>query len=552
MYYNFKKTNNYIYLLFILIIATLVRLFLLDKPFCANDVALFQQFSLDSLPLEGINSFFNIDNFGIGNPLRVFVFLYSITYPIFWLMIISLYNFIGIPFTDLTWRIPILLVGVLSIVVIYLFLQKFLSKKQSLISAAFFSIFPLHVAWSRSIANTMLFSLSIQLLALYFFINYLENNNKNSLLISSIFIALFILSDNFFPQFLILIIFVFIVYNRNAFFSNKRRKNIYLNIFNWRMFLFPSLALFLQLLIFIIIYSLNFSGIGFNAGMLGHILAKPKYLGLHLFLIIELFWELINPLLFTFIVIMIILGIKSFFKFEKVSILLFGGLIYVLPFIFFMDPTKVNVKVYLFTSIVFFILFAFVIFFNLNLNKNIRNCVLMLLFLVTFLSLFPKVYGIPEADENFINYGSNMNDCGIKALAYWVRINTDADLNIMTKYDSTRIGPPNGKYYLHRKIYAVFGPMNWNDFFIENFNKVDAVLLTPEDKFEINFILNNGFSLAYDFIYNEKQFLLFMKGNYVSQKLDISKYSHLYDKTFNKLENYLESPNYVADSPAWV
>lgn len=548
-----RKSKYTVFVIILLIIAFIIRFLFTDRPFCGNDMAMFQQFSIDSVPIKGFDSFFSFDNYGIGNPLRVFALLYSITYPIFWLVVMSFYEITGIGITELAWRVPLMLISLLTILVIYFFLQKFLTKKQSLIATAFFVILPAHITWSRSVSNIMMFSLSIQLCAIYFFMTYFETNKKKYGLLSSLFIALFILTDNFFPQFLVIIGFIFLIYNYRNFKSIKSLKTSLMKILNWRVCLLPFLALCLQFLIFLVGKLINSPEVGSDFGMIGHILAKPKYFGSHLFPLSKAFYSLTNPVICGFILVMIILGLRSLIKLRKESVLLFAGMIYSLPFAFFMNPNTVNVRIYIFPSLVFLLMFSFTMLFKIKFKSSFRNIFLICLFLITGLFVPLKIYGIPESNVNFTGYGSNLRDCGIKAVGYWFRTNTDLDAKIMPKYESTRIGQINGKYYLHRSIYGVFYPPNWDDFFEAHLDDVDYIVLGPEDKHYIERTKAAGFNLTYRLIYkNEKTFLIFTKSESDPQEVDISTYSDLYRKTFNKISDYTGAPNYVADSPAWV
>lgn len=532
----------------VLVVAFLIRIIYSDLPFCGNDMTLFQQFVLDSFPTNGWDSFLSTANYGIGNPLRIFAFLYSIIYPIFLASVALLYNYFGIPITEFAWRIPLILISLVSIWAIYLFLQLFLTRRQSLVTATFFSIFPLHVAWSRDLANVMMFSLPLQIFALYFLIKYLKTSLNKYAYLSSIFISLFILSDNFFPQFLVLIIYTFGVYCPDTF-RNIRSSLPRIN--NWRFYVMPVCALVLQILIFLSVRVISPSDVGSNAGMLGHILAKPKYLGFHVMPLVGSFYDITNPILFILIISMSLWGIKSLFRLEKKSILLFAGLIYSVPFIFFMDPARVNLKVYLFTSIVFLILFSFVHLFQTKLRVGFKILIIMFLFISTFLSLFPQVYGFPAQDSNFMGYGTNYGDCGIKTLGYWFRTNTLEDSKVMSIY-GTKIGPINGKYYLHREIYSSFNQENMQSIFDKYINDVDYVIVLPSQIDYLEKLGILGFNRLYEFSAENKTILIYSKEGKGLNKLELYDYNGLYDKTYRKFSDYTRTPNYVADSPSWV
>jgi hypothetical protein len=551
---NSGRFGKYFWLLLaVLLIAFVIRFAGSDRPFCGNDKAMFQQFSIDSLPIKGINSFFMFNDYGMKNPLRVFALLYSIIYPIFWMFILAIYWLLGIPITDLAWRIPIILAGVFSIAAIYYFLQLFLNKKQSLIVSAFFAVLPVHVAWSRSISNIMLFSLPIQLGAMYYFMKYFETDNRKYLFWSSGFTALFIITDNFFPQFLVVMGFIFLVYNPKLLSSKENFKKSILRVFNFHFLLLPILAVSLQILIFIAGHFISTSDVGTNFGMLGHILAKPKYLGVHLISLSQAFLGVVGPVLSGFILIIALLGLKSLFRLRKESILLFAALIYSLPFAFFMDPSGVNVKIYIFTSIIFFFMYGFTMLFRTRFKNYLRNMILAILFLAAILSLFPKVYAIPEPDLNFISAGANLYDCGLPAIGYWVRTNTNVDATIMTRYDLARVGPITGKYYLHRKVYSVFEPRFWDDFFWKHIDEIDLLILSPNDTEYVKAADEKGFFLNYVLNYKGlRTYLVFSRQQQEFKQVDISKFGELYKETFNKITDYVNSPDYVAESPSWV
>ncbi|MFA5142309.1 MAG: hypothetical protein WC471_05045 [Candidatus Woesearchaeota archaeon] len=532
----------------VLVVAFLVRIIYSDLPFCGNDLALFQQFVLDSFPTNEWDSFLNTANYGIGNPLRIFAFLYSIIYPIFLASVALFYNYLGISITEFAWRLPLILISLISIWAICLFLQLFLTRGQSLVTSAFFSIFPLHVAWSRDLSNVMMFSLPLQVFALYFLIKYLRTSLNKYAYISSILISLFILSDNFFPQFLAVVMFTFIVYRQEAFINIRSSLS---RINNWRFYAMPISALILQILIFLSIRIVSPSDVGSNAGMLGHILAKPKYFGFHILPLVKSFYDITNPLLFIFIISMSLLGIKSLFRLEKRSILLFAGLIYSVPFIFFMDPTKVNLKVYLFTSIIFLILFSFVQLFQIRLKQRFKIMIILFLFISNFWLLFPQIYRFPISDSNFIDYGTNYGDCGIKTIGYWFRTNTPGYIKVLSFY-STKIGPINGKHYLHREIYSSFNQENIELIFNKYITDVDYVIISPLQTDYLNKLDNLGFNKSYEFIAGDKIILIYSKENITLKRIGLYDYNVLYDQTYTHLADYVGAPNYVADSPSWV
>jgi len=422
---------------------------------------------------------------------------------------------------------------------------------------AFFAILPIHVAWSRSLANIMMFSLPIQLGAIYYCIKYFQTNNTKYAFRNSVLSAIFILTDNFFPQFILVMAFTILASNNDMFNSFQKFTALLKKILNWQTLLLPITAGIFQILIYFMGKFISTSDVGANIGMIGHIFAKPKYFDFHLLSLADSFLGVINPVLFIFILLMVTIGIKHLFTLKKESILLFAGLIYSLPFAFFLDPSTVNVKVYIFTSIVFLIMFSFIMLFKLKFKPYFKNIILVILFIVTILHLFPKIYGIPEYDTNFITNGAYLYDCGIKAVGFWVRTNTAPEAKIMSKYESTRIGPINGKYYLHRQIYNVFEPANMNNFFEKHLNEVDYIILGPYDNDYIQKAEKNSFILSYKLLYqNNKTFLVFSKNVTKTSRnfknVDISKYDAFYTRTFNKLTDYVGAPNYVSDSPAWV
>ena len=135
----------------------------------------------------------------------------------------ALYMYIIMPFVKLfglnvlSVRLPMAIIGCISLIVMYLLLRKTCSKKTAIIGLAFFAICPWHIIKSRYGLESNVFP-DLTLLAVYIFIKGLYDKKNFLLYISAIFFGLcayaYGTSYYFLPVFLIPLLFILIRKNK--------------------------------------------------------------------------------------------------------------------------------------------------------------------------------------------------------------------------------------------------------------------------------------------------------------------------------------------------
>lgn len=132
----------------------------------------------------------------------------------------ALYMYVIMPFvkilglSKLSVRLPMALIGCISLIVIYKLLQKTKNQKMVIIGLAFFAICPWHIMKSRYGLESNIFP-DLSLWGAYFYIMSLENRKISQMYIGSIFFGLcayaYGTSYYFLPIFLILLFIILII-----------------------------------------------------------------------------------------------------------------------------------------------------------------------------------------------------------------------------------------------------------------------------------------------------------------------------------------------------
>ncbi|MEK6920620.1 MAG: glycosyltransferase family 39 protein, partial [Nanoarchaeota archaeon] len=207
-------------LFFILIIALLLRLhnFRQEEVFISSDEV--YAFEIAAKPIYGLLS-------GDIYELATQLFRYF-NYPWGWVsltgttvvaFIVVLFH---IPITEFTINIGGVIIGLLSIISLYLLCLRLTEKRLiAFFSALIFAILPIHVALSRSVTVNNMYSTALFFLTLFFFLSYFKKSeeqkkqSKKELAFGMIALGFYLGADNQFPGILpILFVSGLLFYNQ--------------------------------------------------------------------------------------------------------------------------------------------------------------------------------------------------------------------------------------------------------------------------------------------------------------------------------------------------
>ena len=229
-------------LLFILIIAILLRLhdFRQGEVFTSSDEV--YAFEIAAKPIYGLLS-------GDISELATQLFRYF-NYPWGWTSLIgtTIVTFIlvlfHIPITEFTINIAGVIIGLLSIISLYLLCIILTEKRMiAFFSALLLAILPIHVALSRSVTVNNMYSTALFFLTLFFFISYYRKNeeekkqSKKNLIFGMISLGFYLGADNQFPGILpVLFVGGLLFYNQKKLF--QRMIGVLRTFFNKYLLLF--------------------------------------------------------------------------------------------------------------------------------------------------------------------------------------------------------------------------------------------------------------------------------------------------------------------------
>lgn len=536
-----RKTD--ILLIFIFLFAVGIRMGVLPEYFYSSDNMNVPLMVIDSIP-KGIDSFFSTDNYGMNNPLRLIAYPYSIVQPYYYLFMILLFSTLGVAITELNLILLSIVTGSFSIFAAYLLISKLYNSRYGVYSALIVALLPIHILQSRFLASSRALNAGLQLFTLYYAIKFFEEPKKHALQIS-VLLSLVMLSTIVFPSFFIALVYVFIVYNKKIIFSiSKLKEYLIEKIPLLKVSMLPIIT-FSGLLLFYIVMSRMGSGMGKNVGLIGHILTKNPQYGIYLFPVLNNVIDNIGPVLFLICLITLPFGLKDLFNFDKKGILLALSFAYIFPFVF----TNPSPGAYMIYGTVPLALFGIIKMCELLKDwKLIRNTLLITVILATLFSSISAVYNVKiSAITDISGREGNMHpDYGVKAIAYWIRTNTDDYSAIFT---DESIEPNVGKYYFHRKVYSLFDSDESRsyEFYLKHKSEIDYLVIS-----EKNLVLYPGYYIIAESVSNGFTYYVLGEENKLTQIIPVSAYNSLYDSEFANVVSIINAPNYVSQFPDWM
>ncbi len=536
--------NQILLLILIFIFALFIRAYNLPEYSVSSDHVAMPLFVIDSFP-ENLKSFFQIDNYGMNNPLRLLAYPYSIIQPIYYFIFTWLFSLFNVPINETFFILLNVVIGTLTVFAVYVTINKLYNQRYAVISSLVIALIPLHVMQSRFTSSARIFGILLQFFALYCLIQFFNKPDKNAFKLS-ISLSLVMLASILFPPFLLVGIYTFIVYNKNIIKSKQIKSYLKKNIFNFKLLTLPILTIIFLFAIFFVAASMG-SSYGSNITMLGHLFTKKAVYGFYLFPVLGYIINGIGPALGMISLLVIPFGLRDLFRFNKKGILLVWSFVYILPFLL-TQPS--NVRAYIIYGIVPLAIYGIIIFCKILRNhKVLRTIFVCIILFSTLLSAVSGAYNIKIFSLTDVRpgEGSFYKDLGVKAIGYWIRTNTNENVVIFT--DET-IEPPVGKYYFHREVYSLFdsNTIDVYKFFLDNKNKIDYIVVSKE-----NYLLyNKNFFIIVESESNSKTYYILGKEKKKKEIIDVKKYNELYNKQFSNLESIMKAPDYVSQFPDWM
>jgi len=549
------KKKIWFILIIVFILAFAFRIYRLPEYFASSDNVAFPLFLIDSFPDQSISSLFSISEYGINNPLRLVVYPYSILQPIYYFFILFLLSLFNIPFTEFTFFLPNIIIASLTIFPVYFTVKKLYDHTSGVLASTIIMILPLHIMQSRYLGAPRTLAILLYFIALYYLILFFETPKKHARQIS-ILLSLVITSSIMFPPFLLVVAYVFVVYNKKNLASTSKLKEYMLeNIITLRFLSLPLFSILFLISIFLGAAAIG-SNYGLNVTMLGHILTKQPSYGFYLMPVIGYIFSGMGLVLGIVSLLLIPLGLKDIILFKKRGILLVWAFAYIIPFLF---TSPSNIRAYIIDGVVPLAIYAIITFNEILKYKKItesyilRSGLIILLIFFTMLSAISGTYNLNLWQITDIppSEGSYLQDYGVKALGYWARTSTPPNATFF--FDET-IEPPVGKYYFHRISYGLFDATS-NDtfeFFLRNQDKIDYITVSIE-----NYPLYKGDNvvIAESVSNGETYYILRRQVNnsdIVKQIIDVDENNNLFDKRFANLESLRKAHSYVSQHPSWI
>ena len=523
MYSNTFKNQFYIF--FIFFGSFLLKILNTEYFFIGSDVAGHIQASISIREAE----FLETTNLGNNFFVRMGLFTHGYTTLMLnWISYEFFFEILNIRVNESSFIKINSLVSTLLLIPVYLFMNKHVGKKQTLLIIVLISLIPLHIFLSRSATGPINFFIGFFFLTLYCLDNLINEINKKNLFSFALSSFFFIGSSN-----LSLIGFLFHLIYIILFIENKSIVNItkfilkiYLNFYSILLIIFPIVSYLL-----ITVISLNND---VNHGFILRILSKTEDVEIDLSKI-KLFLLYYGPIIILFFSAILIDFSKK--KTHKLSLFLY---IYSLLFFFLVIIT--NSESHYFLNIAIPISYFIIKIYNK------KNNILIIFFIANLIYSISYVYGYPiifKHDGHYqrVNIGTYNPkfsfDNGQKSASYLIRkkIINPGYSTIEKKYFGKikKIHVYTKKnldistaYYLNEEIYS-FDQFDENTIGINNFVFLYPYKIMNKDK--INFLnKKNNLKLIVNICENKKKII----GIYGNKEMKSLNGQCLNSKTLNK------------------
>lgn len=408
-----------------------------------------------------------------GDPLVFAVQLFRFfNYPWAWVSLVGttitsfILTVLNIPITEFTINFSHIIVGVVSIVSLYLLSLLLTGKRRvAFFSALIFAILPVHIALSRSITVNVVYSTSLFFLTLALFVSYFKNIEKENeksrkyLVIGMIVLGLYLGSDNQFLGILPILFFSGLLFYKN--------KNIFKRIILViRTFLSKYVSLFLIVALPLIASAVYLIAIGLaRSSYLNFFHSKQLVLNLYYPAFLSALYDDVGPGLLG---VFFISFLYNFFMIiwtkeqrDTRLLVLFWFIVTATPWLFLLSPEIVQFRLYILQPIACLVIYSGLLFSDIfDIAGKIRGkllqrllggcCIFIIMFVltITIISASNLVYQTNYLGLQFPPiFGGVVANTGIKTIGFYVRNCTPKESSVFVDVESFV-----GQYYFSRKI----------------------------------------------------------------------------------------------------
>lgn len=464
-------------------VAFFLRIYGYEHSFRSSDNAIHSFYAIKLL-------FYSLFDLNLKDNLLSQVYAYPYGFNAFiiylWNLMIGYFN---IPLSEVIQSLPLILFSSLTVIGAYL-LVKILTRNDtiSLYSAAFIAVGYFHVIESRLLERMqMILPLCFLFFLFYFLLLYNEEKKKIFGYLTSVFMALFMVTSNKFIAIIPLLLFSSFVLN-TGYNLRGRIKNTLSFIFKKELLLIPAIV-FLPYVLIHVYYSVLIKDP--KAGFIGKMIGKPKVFDFYFadcFLYIK---ENFGTILTLLLAIGLIYGIKKLIQLSRESILLAWSFIFIFPFLFLSPPYSTVISANVIESDVPLLILTLIALWRAYLHLKTKNILIgraiEILSVMALIFMFLISWGMITNSKFHREFpGSQISgtyistDNGAKASGYIVRENIDSHKNIFTNYE-----PILAQYYFGRdKIFCQYDATEEENlkYLEEVISRADYIVLNNMDR----------------------------------------------------------------------
>jgi hypothetical protein len=444
----------------IFFIALFFRLYHAGGTFFGRDDAIVQLFALDSVPADGfLQSFTRLEHAALGNPLRLAAYPLSVVLPVLAFLTALVSRAFSIPLTELTWVVPISLLGAATVFPAHRLLRRLCGDGAALTGTALLAVIPLHVLVSRSLAAAWVPAFFMEIVTLLALQRAVDGRKWGKGLLSAS-LTIYLLCHNQFPSFAPVLFAAAVIFDASEDrLARKCRKALRL-LTGPRVSLAPALALLALLgmhIGFTYFYRPAYRSFGTGVGLVGHMLHRGTQPGLYFRSAAAAALYALGPALLALCVFALAAWLAGIGRDRKTLLFPLWSAAYLFPFFFFLSPQKTIVTGYMgdgLYPLVFLGAAVLARFFRAGgVRKWAAAAFLAVVFAFSVLCSTATVFRLdwPAWIRMPQFHGSVEPDTGIKAAGTWFRSTTAEEASLF----SVSIDPKLARYYTHRRVYGV-------------------------------------------------------------------------------------------------
>jgi hypothetical protein len=455
-----EKKLKILVLSIIFCIALAVRLFHIYPEFYSSDMVSEISRVTDAVPKSESPSLwpksYSIDAVS-GNPLLVLSDTYSPLGATIMMLNVLLFDSMGLIINETVWILPTILIGALTVVLVYFIGSHFNGLKGGLLGALFFILFPIHVWQSRYPTAGDTLGFFVQSLTVYAFLRYFYTMKRFWALVFGFSLgACFFSNLQWFGIFPLLIVSSVLLNDKNRKIFRRIKSALY-SFWRWEIVL-PTIIALIGLFIISILIG-QYRGQIFG-GSLGYLMKKVDMneLGVYIPFYIRHIISEAGPMVALLIPFFWAIGIIYILRLKLCALLWFWSLCYTLPYLFFVGPKTTSPANYYGPG-----LQAMTLFIAVCLSEQMDAKIIWRragAWIITVLILISCAYSNLITSYNLpiwnpLNLagrtGNYVPTQGFKSAGYWIRHYSPQKAKIFAfEYGGMGMEPSVGHYYFDR------------------------------------------------------------------------------------------------------